>query len=267
MKRKIIAGAAAMALLVSAGANAAFDPDGTVDFGGSGNGDVVLSVVELTGDTANSPYVNVSFGKVTDFLGGVVNGFVVDNNSALDSLIATAIGNANPIQWNVVGIHNPSDLSGFGLVTTSNSAPVAVDYTVMSSAVNNNRTWMTANAQAAGMGDTVTGTNAAGDVQGALSGNKLGLVGQAGSHNVSGGLGESLAFYRHFATDGFLGTGGVADLGDFADLTLQLTYDAVEGARLAYVSVSEVPLPAAAWLFAAAVGLFGTIARRQAQAA
>lgn len=259
MKHKLLAGAAAVALMASAGANAAFDPDGSIDFGGSGAGDVVLSVVELTGDGANSPYVNISFGSVADYLAATVDGIVVDNNVELDNLLSNA---TNAIAWNVVGIYNNIDLSGFGLLTTATAAPTATDYTVMSSAVNNNRTWMTAN-QGVAVGDTVTGTNATGDVQGALNGNKIGLVGQAGNHTVSAALGDSLNFFQHFATDNFLANGGVADVDALREFTL--TYNALDGAQLTYAAAAPVPLPAAAWLFASAVlGMVGVARRRAA---
>ena len=191
------------------------------------------------------------------------SGVVLDDNSALDSLISTALGNGNAIQWNVVGIYNAADFSGFGLLTSSQSAPVPTAYTDMSAAVGFNRSWMGSNNTAAGGGNTASGTDALAD-DGALNGDKISPIGRAGNHNVQGGLGDTLNFFQHFATDGFFTTTGVADLDPLRDFVL--SYDATNGAQLSYgAEVAPVPLPAAAWLFASAVlGMVGVARRRAA---
>lgn len=257
MKKAI---ALAVAMTAAAGANAAWTP-GNVD---TTNGELILSVWNYD----NSTSFAVDLGIDTwEMLTGSVSPQVIQLDQEAIDFIG---GSSSSILWNIAGANNNFVSSGaplpetYGMYFTSSVFPTTnpafgtfnTQYTKFEQYYNIQSQFGVATAASAGSEDETlmwSGTQYAGQAWGTSMGN---LNAVFGGYSTAAGDLETLAAYSYQAIDTNLTLAMSEDLNQW---TLDLT-----AGTLTYGAVSEVPVPAAAWLFGSALMSLVAVRRRRA---
>ena len=280
MKTKVKALAAALTLLAAGQANAAISDDNalTSQFGGSGSGELFLSVVNR--GTGAESYVRDLGITASQF----VNANSTANNSVgtfnfgpdvnMTQLLSDATANGDTVSWNIAAADNQYPPAPYGYLTTSPSTvttsntPVGIEgiapkMTKLGSYVK------AVNAAAnAATGASITDYAANNSVIVGSSDNAfydgINWGGSWAGPSTEGKLGNSLGFY-FVGVDPAIATTG-ADQTVVSAFSGQWTLSA--NGTLTYGAPAPVPLPPAVWLLGSAlVGLVGVGRRRTGTAA
>lgn len=267
---KLKALAAACILGLSGGAHAAIDHDfGAGQFGGFGNGEFLVSVVERD-DLGNG------IKSYTRDLGITASAFLADTASfegavfTADTLLADFISSATgTISWTMGGVLNTGGNGDFtasnvGIFTTSETEITVANGPIGTSGIANGQQRLReyANAINFELGTTdvaenlsyvETNTGANSFYDSTIWGPTWAGTGFGDSEAL---LGDSQGF--------FLVRGNDADFGATSTVDAFSNWSLAADGTLTYGAVSAVPVPAAVWLFGSGLmGLVG-VARRRA---